>query len=169
MEREPRDFLVCNKTRSFSGPPTYSQSKYTWKAISVPSAQHRKVNHLSLTTLHLDMIETTWEQVDITALSYGSYLWLKNIAKIRISIHTLMLENEIVGREQKSPPISVPFLRIKPQNALGDTQNWWQNSSDLLSPLCKWVMTQKTTNSQRTGEQLTIWPSKIIKVNKSGL
>ena len=48
-----------------------------------------------------------------------------------------MLENEIVGREQKNPPISVPFLRIKPQNALGDTHNWWQNSSNLLSPLCK--------------------------------
>ena len=66
-----------------------------------------------------------------------SYLWLKDIAKIHILIHTLMLENEIVGREQKNPPILVPFLRIKPQNALGDTQNWQQNSFGLLSPLCK--------------------------------
>ena len=32
-------------------------------------------------------METTWEQVDITALGPDSYLWLKNKAKIRILIH----------------------------------------------------------------------------------
>ena len=33
-------------------------------------------------------METTWEQVDITALGSNSYLWLKNKAKIHILIHT---------------------------------------------------------------------------------
>ena len=33
-------------------------------------------------------METTWEQVDITALGHNSYLWLKNTAKICILIHT---------------------------------------------------------------------------------
>ena len=33
-------------------------------------------------------METTWEQVDITALGPNSYLWLKNTAKIHILIHT---------------------------------------------------------------------------------
>ena len=48
------------KTWSFSGPPTYSKSKYTWKAILVPSALHRKVYHLSLTALHL----TWWRPLE---------------------------------------------------------------------------------------------------------
>ena len=33
-------------------------------------------------------METTWEQVDITALGPNSYLWLKNTAKIHILICT---------------------------------------------------------------------------------
>ena len=33
-------------------------------------------------------METTWEQVDITALGPNSYLRLKNKATIRILIHT---------------------------------------------------------------------------------
>ena len=45
-------------------------------------------------------METTWEQVDITASGPNSYLWLKNTAKIHILIHTLMLENENVERKQ---------------------------------------------------------------------
>ena len=68
----------ATKLGPFQDHPTYSQSKYTWKAISVPSAQHRRV---SLTTLHLDMIETTWEQVDIIALGYDSYLWVEKYSQ----------------------------------------------------------------------------------------
>ena len=61
MQRENLEISwSATKTLSFSGPPTYFQSKYTWKAISVPSAQHRRVNHLSLTALHL----TWWRPLE---------------------------------------------------------------------------------------------------------
>ena len=61
MQRENLEiFWPATETWSFSGPPTYSQSKYTWKSISVPSAQHRRVNHLSLTALHL----TWWRPLE---------------------------------------------------------------------------------------------------------
>ena len=78
----------ATKTWSFSGPPTYSKSKYTWKAILVPSALHRKVYHLSLTALHLTWWRPLENKLDITALGPNSYLWLKNTAKIHILIHT---------------------------------------------------------------------------------
>ena len=49
------------------------------------------------------------------------------------------------------------FYRLEPQRGVClETQiNWWQNSSNLTSPLCKWVMTQKMPTSQWTADHLT--------------
>ena len=52
-------------------------------------------------------METTWEQVDITALGPNSYLWLKNKAKIHIWFIPLVLENKIVGKKQTRASDSV--------------------------------------------------------------
>ena len=56
------------------------------------------------------MMRATQEQVDIVALDPNSYLWLKNTAKIRILIHTLMLESQIVALEQRNPHILVYYI-----------------------------------------------------------
>ena len=55
-------------------------------------------------------MEITQEQVDIVALGSNSYLWLKNTTKIRILIHTLMLESQIEGLEQRNPHILVYYM-----------------------------------------------------------
>ena len=162
MERQLRDFLGLQQTSSpFQDHPHPPKGKYTWKSYH---DEHREVYHLSLTTLHLDMIETTWEQVDITALGSDLYLWLKNIAKIYILIHTPCVREWDCRLENRIYP------KIHKRGVHLETcEIWQQNSSDLISPLCKWVMTRKMTNSQWTSEQLTIWPLKSMKVNKSSL
>ena len=44
MQREDLEISwPATQTWSFSGPPTFSKSKYTWKAISVPTALNKRV------------------------------------------------------------------------------------------------------------------------------
>ena len=60
-------------------------------------------------------METTWEQVDITALGPNSYLWLKSTAKIHILIHTPNAgEWDCRCRTGKSTYFGI-FHRLEPQ------------------------------------------------------
>ena len=108
----------------------------------------------------LNMMETTWEQVDITALGPNWYLCLKNTAKICILIHTPYGGEQDCKQETeiflKSTYFGI-FYKLEPQReaCLETHINWQQNNSDLTSPICKWVMTQKMTNSQWTADHLT--------------
>ena len=63
----------------------------------------------------LNMMETTWEQVDIVALGPNSYLWLKNTAKIHILIHTPNAGEWVYRcRTEKSTYLGI-FHRLEPQ------------------------------------------------------
>ena len=64
------------------------------------------------------MMETTWEQVDITALGPNSYFWLKNTAKIHILIHTPHAGEQDCKQETEIfPEITYfgTFNRLEPQ------------------------------------------------------
>ena len=77
------------KTWSFSGPPTYSQSKYIHlKNYLSAFSTKQKGESIKSGSSPLNMMETTQEQVDVVALGPNSYLWLKNTAKLHILIHT---------------------------------------------------------------------------------
>ena len=90
MQREDLQISwPVTKTWSFSGPPTYSKSKYIYlKSYLSASSTKQKGESLESDSSPLNMMETTQEQVDIIALGPNSYLWLKNTAKIHILIHT---------------------------------------------------------------------------------
>ena len=147
----------ATKSWSFSEPPTYSKSKYTWKAILVPSALHWGSVSLEFDNSPLKMIETTWEQVDITALGPDSYLWLKNTVQNsyfdsyplcwRIG---LQAGNKIELQTQRGAHLET---QIGSKTAL----TWFLWYANELWHR-KWPIVSK---------QLTIWPLKSIKVNKS--
>ena len=90
MWREDLDISwLVTKTWSFSGPPTCSKSKYIYlKSYLSAFSTKQKGESFEFDSSPLNMMETTQEQVDITALGPNSYLWLKNTAKIHILSHT---------------------------------------------------------------------------------
>ena len=149
-------FMACNKTRSFSGPPTSSKVKYTWKSyLGVSNTSQRSVP-LEFDNPPLNLIEITWKQVDMTALGPDSYIWLKNRAMIHISIHTHLCWK-----------VTLQAGNRMERCTFENTWNLVANNSALVSPVCKWALTWKMTNNQWTRGQLTIWPLRGIKVNKS--
>ena len=89
MQREDLEISwPVTQTWSFSGPPTFSKSKYIWKSYLSAFSTKQKGESIESDSSPLNMMETTQEQVDIIALGPNSYLWLKNTAKIRILICT---------------------------------------------------------------------------------
>ena len=63
-------------------------------------------------------METTWEQVDITALGPNSYLWLKNTAKIHILINTPYVGEQDCKQETEiflNSTYFGTFHRLEPQ------------------------------------------------------
>ena len=84
-------------------------------------------------------METTQEQVDITALGPNSYLWLKNTAKICILIHTPYAgEWDCKQETEKSTYFGISY-RQEPQRGacIWRHINWQQNNSNLTSLLFK--------------------------------
>ena len=87
-------------------------------------------------------METTQEQVDITALGPNSYLWLKNTAKICILFCTPNA-GEWDCKQETEIYLKITYFgtfhRLEPQRGVCIWRHvrWQQNSSDLTSPLCK--------------------------------
>ena len=96
---------------SFSGPPTYSQSKYIYlKSYLSAFSTKQKGESIESDSFPLNMMETTQEQVDIVALGPICTFGWKIQLKFIFWFIPLMLESEIVGAEQRNPHILVSFI-----------------------------------------------------------
>ena len=101
---------------------------------------------------NMDTIRTLYREIQCNRYiqEYGYHM-----EKYKVQPHFLINSIILGGKCRNQLFNSTALDSSTERSMLGDTQNWQQNSSNLTSPLCKRVMTQKMTNSQWTADHLT--------------